>query len=389
MYHIHCLNKISQVGLEHLTGAYALTDEIESADGILVRSAQMHEMDFGKRVAAIARAGAGVNTIPLDRCAEEGIVVFNTPGANANGVKEAVLAGLFLSSRDYFGGATWVQTEREDPNVAKVVEKKKSAFAGCEIKGKKLGVIGLGAIGVLVANDAVKLGMKVYGCDPYLSLERAWQISHNVNLVKSNEEIYRDCDYITIHVPALPSTKGMIGREQLAMMKDGVVVLNFARDVLVDDDAMAEALACGKVKKYVTDFPNPKSVAMDNCLAIPHLGASTEESEENCAEMAVKELREYLENGNILNSVNYPDCQAGISVTGARIAVLHRNVPNVISGLTTVLGSFDINIEHMTNTSRGNYAYSLFDYVPNPAVSAEELKEKMEALDNVLRVRII
>ncbi|MBQ4472806.1 MAG: 3-phosphoglycerate dehydrogenase [Lachnospiraceae bacterium] len=389
MYHIHCLNKISQVGLEHLTGAYALTDEIESADGILVRSAQMHEMDFGKRVAAIARAGAGVNNIPLDRCAEEGIVVFNTPGANANGVKEAVLAGLFLSSRDYFGGATWVQTEREDPNVAKVVEKKKSAFAGCEIKGKKLGVIGLGAIGVLVANDAVKLGMKVYGCDPYLSLERAWQISHNVNLVKSNEEIYRDCDYITIHVPALPSTKGMIGREQLAMMKDGVVVLNFARDVLVDDDAMAEALACGKVKKYVTDFPNPKSVAMDNCLAIPHLGASTEESEENCAEMAVKELREYLENGNILNSVNYPDCQAGISVTGARIAVLHRNVPNVISGLTTVLGSFDINIEHMTNTSRGNYAYSLFDYVPNPAVSAEELKEKMEALDNVLRVRII
>ena len=390
MYKIHCLNKISEVGLENLTGEYVLTEDMAGADGILVRSAQMHDMEFDENLAAIARAGAGVNNIPLDRCAKQGIVVFNTPGANANGVKEAVLAGLFLSSRDYFGGANWVQAEeKEDPNVAKVVVKKKSAFAGCEIKGKKLGVIGLGAIGVLVANDAVKLGMKVYGCDPYLSLERAWQISHNVTLVKSNDEIFRDCDYITIHVPAMPSTNGMVSREQLAMMKDGVVVLNFARDTLVDDDAMAEALASGKVKKYVTDFPNPKSVSMENCIAIPHLGASTEESEENCAEMAVKELREYLENGNILNSVNYPECQAGISVTGHRIAVLHENVPNVISGLTSVIGSPGINIEHLTNTSRGEYAYSLIDYVPKAGVSAEEIKQKLEKVDHVFKIRVI
>ncbi|MBR1759388.1 MAG: 3-phosphoglycerate dehydrogenase [Lachnospiraceae bacterium] len=390
MYKIHCLNNIAQIGLDNLTDQYELTDDFNEAEGVLVRSAQMHEMEFPKSLAAIARAGAGVNNIPLDKCAEQGIVVFNTPGANANGVKEAVLAGLFLSSRDYFGGANWVQAEeKEDPDVAKVVEKKKKAFAGCEIKGKKLGVIGLGAIGVLVANDAVKLGMKVYGCDPYLSLERAWQISHNVNLVRSNEEIFRECDYITIHVPAMPSTKGMIGKDQIAMMKDGVVVLNFARDTLVDDDAMAEALASGKVKKYVTDFPNPKSVAMENCIAIPHLGASTEESEENCAEMAVKELREYLESGNILNSVNYPNCNAGVSVTGARIAVLHRNVPNVISGLTSVFGSLGINIEHMNNTSKGDYAYSLFDYVPSENVSAEQIKEKMEPLENIIRVRVI
>lgn len=386
MRNIYCFNAISKYGTDRLTADYALTDDLARAEGVLVRSAALHETEFGDSLLAIARAGAGVNNIPLDRCANEGIVVFNTPGANANGVKELVIAGLLLAARDVVGGIEWCKENKEDANIAKTVEKAKKAFAGYEIKGKKLGVIGLGAIGAEVANTAAALGMEVYGYDPYISINAAWALSRDVKHITSVDTIYQECDYITVHVPLLDSTRGMINGQTISQMKDGVVVLNFARDLLVDDDAMAAALETGKVRRYVTDFPNPKSVAMKNVIAIPHLGASTEESEDNCAKMAVEELMDYLENGNIRNSVNYPNCDMGICHAASRVAVLHLNVPNMIGQITGILASGNVNISDMTNKSRDKYAYTLLD-LENPA--EEDMVEKLKAIKGVLRVRVI
>lgn len=386
MRNIYCFNAISKYGTDRLTADYALTDDLARAEGVLVRSAALHETEFGDSLLAIARAGAGVNNIPLDRCANEGIVVFNTPGANANGVKELVIAGLLLAARDVVGGIEWCKENKEDANIAKNVEKAKKAFAGYEIKGKKLGVIGLGAIGAEVANTAAALGMEVYGYDPYISINAAWALSRDVKHITSVDTIYQECDYITVHVPLLDSTRGMINGQTIGQMKAGVVVLNFARDLLVDDDAMAAALETGKVRRYVTDFPNPKSVAMKNVIAIPHLGASTEESEDNCAKMAVEELMDYLENGNIRNSVNYPNCDMGVCHAASRVAVLHLNVPNMIGQITGILASGNVNISDMTNKSRDKYAYTLLD-LENPA--EEEMVEKLKAIKGVLRVRVI
>ena len=386
MRNIYCFNAISKYGTDRLTADYALTDDLARAEGVLVRSAALHETEFGDSLLAIARAGAGVNNIPLDRCANEGIVVFNTPGANANGVKELVIAGLLLAARDVVGGIEWCKENKEDANIAKTVEKAKKAFAGYEIKGKKLGVIGLGAIGAEVANTAAALGMEVYGYDPYISINAAWALSRDVKHITSVDTIYQECDYITVHVPLLDNTRGMINGQTIGQMKDGVVVLNFARDLLVDDDAMAAALETGKVRRYVTDFPNPKSVAMKNVIAIPHLGASTEESEDNCAKMAVEELMDYLENGNIRNSVKYPNCDMGICRAASRVAVLHLNVPNMIGQITGILASGNVNISDMTNKSRDKYAYTLLD-LENPA--EEDMVEKLKAIKGVLRVRVI
>ena len=386
MRNIYCFNAISKYGTDRLTADYALTDDLARAEGVLVRSAALHETEFGDSLLAIARAGAGVNNIPLDRCANEGIVVFNTPGANANGVKELVIAGLLLAARDVVGGIEWCKENKEDANIAKTVEKAKKAFAGYEIKGKKLGVIGLGAIGAEVANTAAALGMEVYGYDPYISINAAWALSRDVKHITSVDTIYQECDYITVHVPLLDSTRGMINGQTIGQMKDGVVVLNFARDLLVDDDAMAAALETGKVRRYVTDFPNPKSVAMKNVIAIPHLGASTEESEDNCAKMAVEELMDYLENGNIRNSVNYPNCDMGVCHAASRVAVLHLNVPNMIGQITGILASGNVNTSDMTNKSRDKYAYTLLD-LENPA--EEDMVEKLKAIKVVLRVRVI
>lgn len=386
MRNIYCFNAISKYGTDRLTADYALTDDLARAEGVLVRSAALHETEFGDSLLAIARAGAGVNNIPLDRCANEGIVVFNTPGANANGVKELVIAGLLLAARDVVGGIEWCKENKEDANIAKTVEKAKKAFAGYEIKGKKLGVIGLGAIGAEVANTAAALGMEVYGYDPYISINAAWALSRDVKHITSVDTIYQECDYITVHVPLLDSTRGMINGQTIGQMKDGVIVLNFARDLLVDDDAMAAALETGKVRRYVTDFPNPKSVAMKNVIAIPHLGASTEESEDNCAKMAVEELMDYLENGNVRNSVNYPNCDMGVCHAASRVAVLHLNVPNMIGQITGILASGNVNISDMTNKSRDKYAYTLLD-LENPA--EEEMVEKLKAIKGVLRVRVI
>lgn len=386
MRKIHCLNAISKYGTDLLTADYELTDDLSQAEGVLVRSAAMHDMEFGDSLLAIARAGAGVNNIPLDRCAEEGIVVFNTPGANANGVKELVLAGMLLAARDITGGIAWCQDNKEDENIAKTVEKAKKAFAGYEIKGKKLGVIGLGAIGAEVANAAAALGMEVYGYDPYISINAAWGLSRDVKHITSADIIYQECDYITVHVPLMDATKGMIGDKALEQMKDGVVVLNFSRDRLVDDDAMAAALKSGKVRRYVTDFPNPKSVHMEHVIAIPHLGASTEESEDNCAKMAVKEMMDYLENGNIRNSVNYPNCDMGVCRTASRVAVFHLNIPNMIGQVTGTVASGNVNISDMTNKSRGNFAYSLLD-IDSPVTEAAI--EQLKKIESVLRVRVI
>ena len=386
MYKYHCLNPISQVGLNQLTEEYTPVNEAKEADAILVRSAVMHEMEFSKDLKAVARAGAGVNNIPLERCAEEGIVVFNTPGANANGVKELVLAGMLLASRDIIGGIGWVQENEEDGNIAKDAEKAKKAFAGCELEGKKLGVIGLGAIGVLVANAATHLGMDVYGYDPYVSVDSAWRLSRSIHHAKTVDELYSDCDYITIHVPALDSTKGMIDKHAISLMKDGVVILNFARNILVDEEAMVDALVSGHVKHYVTDFPTPTVTGVKGAIVIPHLGASTEEAEDNCAVMAAKQLKDYLENGNITNSVNYPDCDMGIRGENTRLLLLHHNVPNMIGQFTTILAKDNMNIADLTNKSKGKYAYTMIDIdSPVPAGVVEELK----AVGEVLRVRIL
>ena len=386
MRKIHCINAISKYGTDQFTEDYELTDEVNEAEGILVRSASLHEMQFSNSLLAIARAGAGVNNIPLDACAQEGIVVFNTPGANANGVKELVLAGLFLASRDIVGGIEWCKENKDDANIGKTAEKAKKAFAGCEIKGKKLGVVGLGAIGAEVANAAIALGMEVYGYDPYISVNAAWRLSRDVKHTTSLDTICQECDYITLHVPAVDSTKGMINKAAIDQMKDGVVILNFARDVLVNEDDLAEALKSGKVKKYVTDFANPKSVAMEKTIVIPHLGASTEESEDNCAKMAVQEIMDYLENGNIRNSVNYPACDMGVKKTACRVAVLHMNIPNMIGQITGVLAAGKINISYMTNKSRDKFAYTLMDLEHTPD---DIMVQKLNAIEGVLRVRLI
>ena len=386
MYKYHCLNPISEVGLGQLDENYVVTGDVEEADAILVRSAKMHEMEFSKNLKAIARAGAGVNNIPLDRCADEGIVVFNTPGANANGVKELVIAGMLLAARDIIGGINWVQEYEEDGDIAKITEKKKKAFAGTELQGKKLGVIGLGAIGVRVANVAVHLGMDVYGYDPYVSVDAAWMLSRSIHHAKTVDELYKECDYITIHVPATEDTKGMIDKNAIGLMKDGVVILNLARDVLVDQEDIVDALVSGKVRSYVTDFPTKEIVGVKNAIVIPHLGASTEESEDNCAKMAAAELRDFLENGNITHSVNYPDCNMGVKGAGERITILHKNIPNMLGQFTTLLAEKNMNIALMTNKSRKEYAYTMIDV--DTAVSAE-LEEQIASVSGVLKVRVI
>ncbi len=386
MFQYYCLNPISEKGLALFPDNYRRTEEISHADAILVRSAQMQEMDIPLSVAAVARAGAGVNNIPVKRCSEQGIVVFNTPGANANGVKELVLAGMLLASRDIVGGIEWVAQQKNRQDIDKLAEKQKKQFAGCEISGKKLGIIGLGAIGTMVANAASALGMDVYGYDPYISIDAAWNLSRTIRHIRSLDEIYSTCDYITIHVPLLDSTREMINREAFSKMKDGVVLLNFARDLLVDEEALIEALESGKVKKYVTDFANPTVAGREGILVTPHLGASTEESEENCAEMAVKEVRNFLENGNIKNSVNFPDCDSGICVAVGRISITHRNVPNMISQFAGILGDEGVNIADMTNKSKGEYAYTIIDLETG---ASREALNALAAVEGVSRVRVV
>lgn len=386
MFQYTCLNPIAAVGLDNLTEDYTKTEDFAQADAVLVRSAAMHDMELSDKLCAIARAGAGVNNIPLDKCAEKGIVVFNTPGANANGVKELLISGMLLAARDIVGGIDWVKANADDENISKSMEKAKKNFAGSELKGKKLGVIGLGAIGVLVANAANRLGMDVYGVDPFLSVKNALTLSRDITVCKSYDELYKICDYITVHVPYMSETKGLLNKAAFDQMKDGVVVLNFARDLLVNDDDMKEALESGKVAKYVTDFPNPAVVKMPNVIATPHLGASTEESEDNCAIMAVEEIRDFMENGNIRNSVNYPACDAGVCETKGRITVAHKNIPNMLTQFTNVFSSEGINIAHMTNKSRGDYSYCIFDIDSD---STEAFAEKLSAIDGVLKVRII
>ena len=383
---VNCLNPIAACGLDMLGDNYEITENTNEAEAILVRSAGMHDMDLPESLLAVARAGAGVNNIPLDACAEKGIVVFNTPGANANGVKELVIASLLLAARDITGGIKWCQDNKDDENNAKSGEKAKKAFAGTEIKGKKLGIIGLGAIGVLVANAANRLGMDVYGCDPYLSVEHALNMSRDVTMVKTNEELYEMCDYLTVHVPLLDSTKGMFNKEAFDKMKDGVVLLNFSRDTLVNEDDIKVALESGKVAKYVVDFPNPTTVKLPNTTVTPHLGASTQESEDNCAKMAVSEIRDFMENGNIKNSVNYPNCDAGVCQTAGRITIAHKNVPNMLSQFTTLFSKDGVNIENMVNKSRGNFAYTILDICSD---STDEVVKELEALDGVIRVRVI
>ena len=386
MYKYRCLNPISHVGLDRLDENYVKTEDAGEADVILVRSAKMHDMEFGPNLKAIARAGAGVNNIPLDRCAEEGIVVFNTPGANANGVKELVIAGMLLAARDIIGCINWVQEHEEDGDIAKITEKKKKAFAGTELQGKKLGVIGLGAIGVLVANAATNLGMEVYGYDPYLSVESAWKLSRSIHHANTVDELYKECDYLTIHVPATEDTKGMIDKNAISLMKDHVVILNFARDTLVNSEDIVDALVSGTVKCYVTDFPTPEIAGVKGAIVIPHLGASTEESEDNCAEMAVDEIRDFLENGNIKHSVNYPDCTMGVKGEEDRITVFHHNIPNMLGQFTSLLAQEDMNISLMTNKSRKEYAYTVMDV--DKKVD-DSVAEKLKAIDGVLKVRVI
>ena len=380
MFKYNCLNAIS------LSSDFVKTDDVNEAEAILVRSAAMHDMEFSDNLLAIARAGAGVNNIPLDKCAEKGIVVFNTPGANANGVKELVIAAMILTSRNLIAANGWVNENKDDENIGKTMEKAKSKFAGREVKGKKLGVIGLGAIGVLVANAASSLGMEVIGCDPFLSVQNALNLSRKVKLVKEREEVFRECDYITVHVPLLDDTKEMINADTISMMKDGVIILNFARDLLIKEDAVIEGLASGKIAGYATDFPSVKLANTKGVVAFPHLGASTTESEDNCAVMAAAEITDYLENGNIRNSVNFPACDMGVCSQAGRIAVLHKNVPNIISGLTTVFGQSGINIDKMMNQSRGEYAYSIIDI---DKAGAKDIADEIATKEGILKVRVI
>lgn len=389
MKNIQLLNKIAKCGTDIFDrDIYHVSEDVADPDAIMVRSAAMHDMQFGNNIKAIARAGAGVNNIPLDRCAEEGIVVFNTPGANANGVKELVVCGMLLACRDVVGGIDWVKSVKDDAAVAKLVEKEKSKFAGSEVSGKTLGIIGLGAIGGPLANVAVAMGMHVIGCDPYMSVDAAWRISRSVKKVDTREEIFAQADFISIHTPLIENndpkvnTKYMINKDTIAMMKDGVIILNFARDALVNDDDMEAALKSGKVRKYVTDFPNARTAGMQGVIAIPHLGASTEESEDNCAIMAAEELVNYLETGNIKNSVNYPSIEMPHH-DGIRLVILHRNIPNMISHITTTLALQNINIENMANRSKGDYAVTLIDTLAN---ITDEMLDKICSMDGIIRV---
>lgn len=386
MFKYHCLNPIAQVGLEGFTEDYVKTDNIEEADGILVRSANMHDMPLPANLLAVARAGAGVNNIPLDKCAGKGIVVFNTPGANANGVKEIVIAAMLLASRDIVGGINWVEENKDNPDIAKAAEKVKKNFAGTEIQDKKLGIIGLGAIGVKVANVAKHMGMEVYGYDPYVSVDAAWNLSRDVKHVINVDEIYENCDVITIHVPLLDSTREMINEDAISKMKDGVILLNFARDLLVDEEAVLAGIEKGRVRKHVSDFPNTTTAGKPGCIVIPHLGASTEESEDNCAVMAVKELKNFLENGNINNSVNYPNCDMGICDQAGRIAIFHLNVANMITKFTALFGDNGINISDMTNKSKGDIAYTMLDVEERPS---EEIIDTLRSIPGVIRVRVV
>ena len=386
MYQYHCLNNIAEVGLKKFDGNYAQTDKMEDADAILVRSAVMHDMEFSDKLCVIGRAGAGVNNIPLGKCSEQGIAVFNTPGANANGVKELVIAGMLLAARDIVGGMYWVRSERQNEDLEKMAEKEKKRFAGTELLGKKLGVIGLGAIGILVANAAAALGMEVYGYDPYISVEAAWKLSRDVKHITDVNDIYKECDYITIHVPLMDSTKGMIGADAIAQMKPSAVVLNLARGPLVDQKAIVEALKTNRIRKYVTDFPNSDVASQKNAIVIPHLGASTEESEDNCAVMAVKEIVDFIENGNIKNSVNYPACDVGKCSEAARVCVCHKNIPNMITQFTGAFASKGINVSDMVSKSKGDYAYSVFDISEK---ADEDTVKSISSIDGVLKVRVI
>ena len=386
MYQYHCLNPIAEVGLDLFTEDYQKTEELNDAQAVLVRSAAMHDLELPEGLEAIARAGAGVNNIPLEKCANQGIVVFNTPGANANGVKELVFAGMLLASRDIVGGIDWVLKNKDNENVKKDAEKAKKAFAGNELAGKKLGVIGLGAIGVRVANAATHLGMEVYGYDPFISVNAAWSLSRNVKHINSVEEIYSACDFITIHVPLLDDTKKMLNKEAFAQMKDGVVILNFARDLLVDEEAILTAIEEGKVKKYVTDFPNTTTAGKKGCIVTPHLGASTQESEDNCAVMAVRQLQEYLENGNILHSVNFPDCDMGVCTAESRVVIFHKNIANMIAKFSSVLGWNNLNIANMMNKSKGDVAYTMVDLESSVSGS---IVNQLKTIDGVFRVRVV
>jgi D-3-phosphoglycerate dehydrogenase len=385
MMNILTLNKIAACGTQRLGENYTVGDDVQNPAGVMVRSAAMHDMELPESLLAIARAGAGVNNIPVDKCSEQGIVVFNTPGANANAVKELVLAGLLLSSRKVVPAIAWAQTLKGQDGVAKLVEKGKAQFAGPEIKGKKLGVIGLGAIGVLVANAAKSLGMEVFGYDPYLSVDAAWGLSRSIHHAVSQDQIFSECDYITVHVPLTPDTKEMFNAAAFETMKDGVRILNFSRAELVNAADMKAAIAAGKVAAYVVDFPTEEVLGVDGIIAIPHLGASTPESEDNCAMMAADELKEYLEDGNIVNSVNFPTVEVP-RTTEARICVLHKNIPNMLSQISGVISAEGINIETMTNRSKKDYAYTILDVVGNP--SDDSLK-KIEAIDGVIRIRKI
>ena len=386
MFKYACLNNISEKGLENFTPSYEKTDDLAAAQGILVRSAAMHDMSFSPELLAIARAGAGVNNIPIDRCAKEGIVVFNTPGANANGVKEMVLAGMLLASRDIAEGVEWVRSNKDNKDIAKAAEKEKKKFAGTELAGKRLGIIGLGAIGVRVANMAVELGMEVFGYDPYVSVDAAWHLNRKITHVFDLNEIYDRCDFITVHVPALPSTKGLIDKEAVKKMKKGVILINMARDVLVDEEAVIKAIEAGKIRRYVSDFPNPVVAGKKGCITTPHLGASTEEAEDNCAVMAVEELMDYLENGNIKNSVNYPACNMGVCRSTSRIAIFHENKVNMINQLTTLISGSGMNISEMASKSKGDVEYTMFDL---DTAATQELADKIAKVPDVYRVRII
>ena len=386
MFQINCLNPISKIGLDNLTTDYRINDNVNEADAILVRSAAMHDMDLPDSLLAVARAGAGTNNIPLDKCAEKGIVVFNTPGANANAVKELVIAGMLLASRDVVGGIEWCKANKDDANIAKTAENEKKNFAGTELMGKKLGIIGLGAIGVKVANVARHFGMEVYGYDPYVSVNAAWSLSRDVKHVFNLDEIYENCDFITVHVPLMDSTKHYVNKEAINKMKDGVVLLNFARDLLVDEQEVLKGIAAKKIRKYVTDFPNPTTAGQDGCIVIPHLGASTEEAEDNCAVMAVDQMMNYLENGNIINSVNYPACDMGVCNKAGRVAIFHKNIANMITKFTACFGDAGINITDMMNKSRGEVAYTMMDL---EAPATAEIVEKLNSVDGVFRVRVV
>ena len=387
MYKICCLNNIAKVGTDHLGAGYEFVSEPEGADALLVRSANLHELELGDGLLAIARAGAGVNNIPVERCAEAGVVVFNTPGANSNAVKELVVCGMLLACRDVIGGAAWVAENSDDPEIAKRAEKAKKQFGGCELAGKRVGVVGLGAIGAAVANALIDLGCEVMGYDPYLSINAAWSLDRRIEHVTDLGELLSRCDFVTLHVPATDSTRGMISAEAIARMPRGAVLLNFARDALVDEQALAEALDDGRVGRYVTDFANPASANMRNAIVLPHLGASTGEAEDNCAVMAANELKDYLENGNIKNSVNYGQVDLGALAPGnERVAIFHENVQGIIGLVSAAIASSGLNIENMTNKSRGANAYTLIEVSGDVA---PDLGAQLSAIPGTRRVRII